>query len=462
MIPTLLAIAAGLVVLLLAVGKVPLRYNLRNLTVRWPITVLILTAFILVIGLLTWMLAFVNGMRRLTEGTGRPGNVLVLAESATDETFSTLNTGDLSEIENQPEVVRHADGRPLASRETYLIVNQPVENALPGRPKRRFLQVRGIEDPVLAAAVHELRLAPGGSWFSQAGVQAAPGAAGQSASEPTAIQAVLGEGVARELARDRTPQQAAAAQNPNRLDVGETFRLGHRTWVVVGIMESSGSTFNSEIWAKQSLIGPIFGKETFTTLVVRTRDDAAARQFKDFLNARPDDAAPADADTAPRARYKKASVSAYVESDYYAAMSETNEQFLWATGFVTVVISIGAVFGVMNTMFAAVNHRIKDIGVLRVLGYARWQILVSFLLESLVIAILGGLLGCALGSLAHGWEATSVVSSHQAGGKFVVLKLVVDAQTTAVGIVLALAMGILGGLLPSLSAMRLRTLEALR
>lgn len=462
MIAILLAIAAALVLVLLAIGKIPLHYNLRNLTVRWKTTLMTSMAFTLVIALLIWMLAFVNGMRRLTEGTGRPGNVIVLAESSTDEAFSNLNTGDLSEIENQAQVVRDGTGRPVASRETYLVVNQPMANPRPGRPKRRFLQVRGIADPLQAAAVHELRLVSGGRWFSSAGVQTMPGSLGASKSDaahsPTVIEAVLGEGVARELASDRTPEQAAAAGNPRRLDVGETFTLGNRLWIVVGIMESSGSTFNSEIWAKQSLIGPIFGKETFTTLVVRTRDAATAAEFKDFLNAKPGDASKPGS----KAIYKKASVAAQVETEYYANMSDTNKQFLWAIGFVTVVIAIGGAFGVMNTMLAAVNQRIKDIGVLRLLGFSRAQILISFLLESLLIALAGGLLGCLLGLFADGWTASSVVTSHQGGGKFVVLKLVVDAHSIATGILLTLAMGVVGGLAPSLSAMRLRALEALR
>ena len=84
-------------------------------------------------------------------------------------------------------------------------------------------------------------------------------------------------------------------------------------------------------------------------------------------------------------------------------------------------MAVGGVFGVMNTMFAAISQRIKDIGVLRILGFARWQILVSFFLESLVLALVGGLLGCALGSLADGWTATSIVCSGQGGGKSVVL-----------------------------------------
>jgi ABC-type antimicrobial peptide transport system permease subunit len=125
-------------------------------------------------------------------------------------------------------------------------------------------------------------------------------------------------------------------------------------------------------------------------------------------------------------------------------------------------MSVGGVFGVMNTMFAAVSQRIADLGVLRLLGFARWQILVSLLVESLVIAIVGGALGGAIGWMADGWTATSVVSSGQGGGKFVVLRLIVDADTLAKGMLVSVAMGFLGGLLPALSAMRLKPLESLR
>ena len=112
-------------------------------------------------------------------------------------------------------------------------------------------------------------------------------------------------------------------------------------------------------------------------------------------------------------------------------------------------------------MFAAVSQRIKDIGVLRLIGFPRWQILVSFLLESLVIALVGGILGCVLGSFANGLTANSIVSG-QAGGKLIILKLVIGPDTIAVGVLLSLAMGGIGGLVPALSAMRLRAIEALR
>ena len=116
----------------------------------------------------------------------------------------------------------------------------------------------------------------------------------------------------------------------------------------------------------------------------------------------------------------------------------------------------------MNTMYAAISQRTKDIGVLRILGYARWQILVSFLLESLVIALLGGILGCAIGMVADGWTARSVVSNGPGGGKSVVLQMVVSPEILMTGVLLSLGMGGLGGLLPAVAAMRLRALESLR
>jgi ABC-type antimicrobial peptide transport system permease subunit len=117
----------------------------------------------------------------------------------------------------------------------------------------------------------------------------------------------------------------------------------------------------------------------------------------------------------------------------------------------------------MNTMFAAISQRSKDIGVLRILGFARWQILVSFFLEALLLALVGGLIGCALGLLADGWTASSIVSSgYGGGGKSVVLKLVVDTKILLSGLVFALGMGVLGGLVPSLTALSSKPLSAVR
>jgi ABC-type lipoprotein release transport system permease subunit len=466
---------------LVASGKVPLRYNVRNLAVRWKTTLMTGLAFTLVVGLLTVMLAFVNGMRRLTENSGHPENVVVLSEGATDEAFSNLGFSDTSDLgtlldqANRERLEMDDENRPLVSREKYMVVGQPLgppQND--GKPRRSFIQVRGIENPLVARAVHQLELLPGGEWWRN-GVRTLPGSekavaarlkvqalaiATQVAAanpgrpavarplplpdlrpavEDTAVEGVLGEGIARELGR---------ARGKETLAVGDIFDLGPRKWVVVGIIKSAGTTLGSEVWGDSALVGDMFGKKVFTSLVVRTRGAAEAEEVAKAL--------------ADRNITRGAAFAAQTEPKYFASLGTTNQQFLVAVIIVALIIAVGGIFGVMNTMFAAVSQRSRDIGVLRIIGFARWQILVSFFLESIGIALVGGLLGLALGSLVDGTTATSIVSRGQGGGKSVILQLTVDANAVLLAVLFSLIMGALGGLFPALSAMRQRPLEALR
>src|SRR5262245_18741952 len=121
-----LGASLGVMALLFVVGKVPVSYNVCNLMVRWKTTIMTALAFTLVVSLMTVMLAFVNGMYQLTEKSGRPGNVIVLADGAIDETFSTLSFVDASDIERQPEVLKSDSGAALCTKEVYVVVNQEV------------------------------------------------------------------------------------------------------------------------------------------------------------------------------------------------------------------------------------------------------------------------------------------------------------------------------------------------
>jgi putative ABC transport system permease protein len=434
-----LVLGAAIALFLVLIGRVPVRYNLRNLSVRWRTTLMTGLAFTLVIALNTVMLAFVAGMYQLTVGSGQPGNVLVMSEGALDEAFSNLGFSDVGDIELAPGVLRDEQDRPFASRETYVVVNQPVQVRQPGRPRGRFTQVRGLDDSALSGRVHGLSLFPGGTWVGREGVQSV-------GSGQEAIQAVVGEGIARELGRDRPAAERAAAKNPERLDVGETFPLGGRTFVVVGVIRSSGSTFDSEVRAKRDIVSKMFGKQSYSSIVLRTAGPAEARRLRDFF----------------KDEYTKAALRPFLETEYFASLNETNQQFLWSIIFVTAIMAGGGIFGVMNTMFAAVSQRTKDIGVLRIIGYSRLHVQASFLLESLVLALAGGSLGCALGSLVDGTKAASVIGSGQGGGKFVVLEMSVTSEIIAAGLALSLAMGLLGGLIPSIRAMLIRPLESLR
>ncbi len=429
----------GVMVLLTLWGRVPLRYNLRNLSVRWLTTLLTAIGFILVIGLLTVMLAFVNGMYVLTKSTGQPGNVLVISEGFQDETISNLPNDTVNDVMLQPGTRRDPDGKVWASPETYLIVVQPIENKNSGRAAgRRFLSVRGIDDIEMAAKVHGMSLLDG-RWMSQEGVTSL------GEGQPDALEAVLGIGMASELGSTRSREELQAAKNKERLDVGDFFTLGERRWIVVGVMAPTGSTFDSEIWAKRGIVAPMFGKNSYSSVVLRTTGAKEARQLKNYLNN----------------EYEK-SVQAYVETEYFANMQETSKQFLFAIIVFAAVMSIGGLFGVMNTMFATVAQRSRDIGVLRMLGFSRLEVLASFLVESLCLSLLGGALGCALGTIANGWQVKSIVGGGPGGGKFVTLDMVVSGDILAVGLSVALIIGAIGGLLPAISAMLVKPLYSLR
>jgi cell division protein FtsX len=432
-----LGVIVLVLVLLMLTRKIPFQYSLRNLLVRWKTTVMTAVAFTVVVLLLTVMVAFVGGMNRVVARSAHPGNVMVLSDGATDEVFSNLPINDATEIEHQEGVVKQK-GRPLSSREVYICINQPTTPAPDGRMKHRFLQIRGVEDPDIAAQVHELELLSG-QWLSVGGVQesSAAGSPGDGRSE-SVIEAVLGEAVAQQFGADRGKES---------LQVGDTFELGPRRWLVVGIMRAPGSAFGSEIWAKRSIVGETFGKQNlYTSLVLRASDAPSAKALADRLTH----------------QYKKSALQATTEAEYYSKLSESAEQILGAIFLVAIIMAVGGVFGIMNTMFAAIAQRASDIGVLRILGFARWQILATFLLESLVIAMIGGGLGCILGYFINGVSASTMVGSNDGIPKSVVFEMVVDPNTVALGLLFTLLMGGFGGFLPALAAMRLRPLESLR
>lgn len=428
------------VLFLIAAGRVPLRYNLRNISVRWRASLMTILAFVLVVGLLTVMMAFVNGMDKLTRDSGIPENVMIMSDGATDEVFSNLSFSDLGDLDFQEGIARNPQSdKPLSSKETFITANQLIENPRPGRPPRRLLQVRGIEDPEVSAEVHGLTLLPGGKWFSPEGVISL------GENQPAAIQAVVGEAIARELAKDRTQEQSAAAKDPLMLTVGDMFTLGERKFMIVGVIQARGSTFDSEVWAKRDIMGALFGKRTYTTITMRADSAKSAKRLQDFFDK----------------EYTKAALSAVLETDYFSGLMETNKQFLVGAIFLTAIIGVGGVMGVMNTMFASVSQRSKDIGVLRILGFERVEVLCTFLLESLVISLLGGCLGCLLGSLVNGLKATSVISSGQTT-KLVVLEMIITPDTIGIGLLVTLLMGLLGGFIPSLLGMFVKPLESLR
>jgi ABC-type lipoprotein release transport system permease subunit len=425
----LLGVLVGVIVALVVLarlGRVPLLYNTRNLRVRWRTTLTTTLAFTLVIALLIVMLAFVRGFLRMTEGSGHPANVMVLSRGATDELVSSITAQEAgSELAFQPGVLRNSRKQPLCSREIYVVINQLLPGSEPGKTRRRLVQVRGVEDPGMAAAVRDMGPLAEGGWFSSAGVRILPE---EKTGRPrvNALEAVLGQGLARQW----------------HLGVGDAVEIGPRWWVVVGLLPAGGATYDSEMWAKHQQVAAAFGKEhSYSSVLLRTEGAAAARSVSDDLNK----------------HFTEAQLHFQPETEYYAYLAGTSAGFLTAVHVLGVILAVGGALGVMNTMFAAVTQRRRDIAMLRVIGFARWQVLLSFLIEALLLALVGGVLGCALGSAAHGWSASSLV-----GNRNMTFRLLVDGETLSLALLFTVGMGALGGLLPALSTVRVRPLETLR
>lgn len=411
------------------IPKVPLIYNLRNLQIRWLTALATSLAIILVVALMTMMLAFVQGMDRLTEESGRPGNILIMSDGSTDEAFSRLEPYGVEQLPQnvQVEVARATDGTYLFSREVFVIATHKTTDPTTGEFKRRFVQMRGIDNPAIAAAVHEIGLmdvsGKPSRWFASTGEK----------------EVVLGNGIAKVFGSDL---------GKPIIEPGDDVVIGEWTWKVVGVMDQESTSFGSEIWVRDTIVQENFGRNnSYSSFVVRVKDVAKTKAAAEALK-----------------KIGTASFEVKTEREYYAGMSTTNKQFSVVFYFITAVMAIGGVLGVMITMFAAVSQRAKDIGVLRLLGYARWQILSSFMLETLAIGLCGGILGAAIGWLLfNGWTVSSIVSSGPGGGgKGIVIKLVVDLALMGSGVAFAIVMAAIGGFLPAVFAMRLRPLESLR
>lgn len=381
---------------------VPVNYSYRNLIVRWRTTLMTAAGFTLVVTALIIMLAFITGVQKVSVVTGESENVMVLKKGATDEVLSEVSYRQAFQIETAPGVLRGTSGRPLASRELFMVISPTnLETS-----KTSFLQIRGVF-PV-ALDVHTRVHVVQGRMFKR-----------------HHRELIVGAGMAREM----------------ELRVGDRLPIGRTEWDVVGIFESSGSTLEAEAWCDlDQLAGQFHRKGTYSSIVIRTANALAAQELVDFLG----DSLLADAE-------------AMVETTYYARQAEQLEVIRVGAFVIAFFMGIGAVLGVTNTMFAAIGQRIKDIAVLRVMGFGRFEILVSFLLEALLIALVGGALGSMLGYTINGLTLSTAM-----GAKLVAFAFTVDAPILITALVFTVVMGFVGGLLPALSAMRVSPLEALR
>jgi len=387
----------------------PLRYPLRSLAHRRLRTGLTVAVVALVVIATTLFLALVSSLRRTLVSTGSPENLIVLRKGSDNDGSSQLPLDAYQALRFFDGIVRNAQGEPLASPE---LVVQPFFFRPDGG--RENVLVRGVE-PIALDVHDEVRIVEGRMLV------------------PSQGEAVLGRGVAKRYAGTA---------------LGGEMKFGRRTWKVVGILESGGSSFESEVW-------------------VDARDLAAdAKRPIPYSGMRVKVASGADRDALIRriGADSRWSLEAKPETEYYAKQAESANTLYGLVVGLAVLAGIGAVFGATNTMYAAVQARVAEIGTLRALGFSRGSVLGAFLIESVAIATLGLVVGVLVA-----WPLGLAVSDALGGIGFGaatfstnVITLRVGAFDVAVAAALAAAIGLAGGFAPAWRASHLRPVEALR
>ena len=382
----------------------PLSYNVRNVRQRWQVTLLAIFGIALVVTVFVFLTAMSSGFRLALRATGRTDNAIVVQRGSNSELTSGINRGQASVMMVDSRIARGADGQPLASPEILVVAN--LRRKADGAEVN--VSVRGV-----TTKAFEVR---GGIKMVQ-GQPFTPG---------------LDEVVVGERAADRFG-----------LALGSSVKINKRDWKIVGIFSSEGSGFESEIWGDLNVMaGPMRREGGYQVIAARLADPSFLDAFKKVLEEDP-----------------QQQVSVTQERAYYEAQAGGIANALMGLAvFVAVVMGTGAVFGAMNTMYALVAARTREIGTLRALGFSRRSVLLSFVTESVFLALVGGILGCILALPANG------VTSATNGANFSELAFAfrITPFALGIGIAFALVMGLLGGLLPAFRAARMPITTALR
>ncbi len=386
--------------------RLPFSYNLRNLWVRRTTTLMTALGIGLTVAVLLSVLALVTGLKSAFSSTGVEGNVLVLRQSAESELSSNFTRAQFQDLKLRNGIARDERGQPLVSLEmvsTILLESIDYESGI-------NISIRGLKpDPGLrlrpAIAIQQ------GRWFE----------AGK---------------------REVTVGKNIAKRNPEA-QLGNDLRFGKGLWRVVGVFDAGDSAANSEIWGDLDQICSDDNRcDTLSSALLRVDPVSSAEPFIRQLK---DD--------------QRLKVTAMTEKLYYEQQSSSAAPIQFLGIFIAIVMAVGSSFAAMNTMYAAVARRSREIGTLRVLGFSRFSVLVSFFLESLLLALLGGAIGCLLVLPLNGF--TTGIGSLTTFSE-VAFSFKITPEILTAGIGFALFMGALGGLLPAASAARKQILDALR
>lgn len=385
---------------------IPLQYNLRNLFVRRTATLMTAGGIALVVAILVLTLALANGFREALVVTGRSDNVIITRAGSNSEVMSGFSRDTGRIIEANDEVARLPDGQPLAVSEVVVVTNL-TKRSDPRASSN--VTVRGADARALLLRP-DVRIVEGRMY------------------RPGVTEVIVGRPISQRFVG---------------CGLGESIRFGAQDWTVVGVFEAGGSSFESEIWGDRETLAPAFDRNGFSSQTLRLTSPALLPVFTKKLEAD------------PRLRIDVAR-----EDRFYAAQSEQLAKVIRALGlFLVVIMAAGAIFGALNTMYAAVGARTKEIGTMLALGFTPRSILLSFLVESVLLCALGGVLGCLLALPIHG---VSTGTTNWSNFSEVAFKFRITPGILGIGFLASIFLGAIGGYFPARNAARRTVSEALR
>jgi putative ABC transport system permease protein len=359
-----------------------------------------------VVGVLVAVLSMSLGFEKAMRSSAAPDAAVVLRSGADSEMVSGLSRDQTRIIADAAGLARDTDG-PLASAELFVIINLPKRSS--GTDAN--VPMRGVERA--AYKVRDLVKITSGRPF-----------------EWGKNEVIVGAGAARQFAG---------------LEVGRTIKVGQSEWPVVGIFSAAGGSAESEIWTDASVLQSAYHRgDSYQSVYVRLASPGSLNAFKDALT------------TDPRLSVK---VMRLVE--FYESQSTAVTKLITTLGFlIAFLMAVGAVFGALNTMYCAVSARTREIATLRALGFGRGAVVVSVMIESLALALVGGVLGAGVAYLAFNGFQTATMNFQSFSQ--VAFSFSVTPALLSQGIVWAALIGLIGGFFPALRAARLPIAAALR
>ena len=385
--------------------KIPLNYIARNMWTRRLTTALTACGLALVVFVFATVLMLDEGLKKTLVTTGEYDNVVLIRRASDTEIQSSVARDQASVVTSHAAIAIGVDGRPMSSKESVVLISLKKR----GNNTPSNVIIRGLSPNGLTLRP-QVKLTAGRMF------------------RPGSSEIVAGSSVARRFAG---------------AGLGETLRFGQREWTVVGIFDAQNSGFDSEIWGCANQLMQAYRRPSYSSVIVRLRNSKGFDAFKQDIEDDP-----------------RLTLEAKREQSFYADQSRALSTFINILGMtLSIIFSIGAMIGAMITMYASVANRVGEIGTLRAIGFRRSSILAAFLIESLLLSVVGGAIGLLMASLmqSFSFSTTNFQSFSELAFGFT-LNLPIAFKSLG----FALVMGFLGGFLPSLRAASMNIVDSLR